>query len=298
MAFIDFLFGKPIPTSDERSEQIGTGAGIPVFGLDALSSAAYGPEAALTLLLPLGAAGIVYIVPITSAIIILLAIVFVSYRQTIAAYPGGGGSYTVASENLGAFAGLLAAAALMIDYVLTAAVGISAGVGALVSALPSLLTHRLGICLGILAILTIVNLRGVREAGIFFLVPTWLFLGSLLAAILMGLFKTVMASGHPHAVEALAPTPAAAPIATAAGVWLLMQAFSNGCTAMTGVEAVSNGVRAFREPRVKTAQWTLTVIIGMLMVLLAGIAYLVRAYGIVAAAPRPRRPGPARRPPY
>jgi amino acid transporter len=285
MAFIDFLFGKPIPTSDERSEQIGTGAGIPVFGLDALSSAAYGPEAALTLLLPLGAAGIVYIVPITSAIIILLAIVFVSYRQTIAAYPGGGGSYTVASENLGAFAGLLAAAALMIDYVLTAAVGISAGVGALVSALPSLLTHRLGICLGILAILTIVNLRGVREAGIFFLVPTWLFLGSLLAAILMGLFKTVMASGHPHAVEALAPTPAAAPIATAAGVWLLMQAFSNGCTAMTGVEAVSNGVRAFREPRVKTAQWTLTVIIGMLMVLLAGIAYLVRAYGIVATDP-------------
>ncbi|MGA8104283.1 MAG: APC family permease [Candidatus Acidiferrales bacterium] len=283
MAFIDFLFGKPIPTSDERSEQIGTGAGIPVFGLDALSSAAYGPEAALTLLLPLGAAGIVYIVPITSAIIILLAIVFFSYRQTIAAYPGGGGSYTVASENLGAFAGLLAAAALMIDYVLTAAVGISAGVGALVSAVPSLLAHRLGICLAILAILTIVNLRGVREAGITFLVPTWLFLGSLLVAILMGLFKTVMASGHPQAVVAAAP--AAAPIVTAAGVWLLLQAFSNGCTAMTGVEAVSNGVRAFREPRVKTAQWTLTVIIGLLMVLLAGIAYLVRAYGIVATDP-------------
>jgi amino acid transporter len=283
MSFLNFLFGKPIPTSEERSEQIGTGAGIPVFGLDALSSAAYGPEAALTLLLPLGAAGIIYIVPITSAILILLAIVFFSYRQTIAAYPGGGGSYTVASENLGALAGLLAAAALMIDYVLTAAVGISAGVGALVSAAPSLLPHRLGICLAILAVLTVVNLRGLREAGIFFLVPTWLFLGSLLFAILMGLFKTVMAGGHPHAV--VAPAPAAAPIVATAGVWLLLQAFANGCTAMTGVEAVSNGVRAFREPRVKTAQWTLTVIIGMLMVLLAGIAYLVHAYGIAATDP-------------
>lgn len=283
MAFIDFLFGKPIPTSDERSEQIGTGAGIPVFGLDALSSAAYGPEAALTLLLPLGAAGIIYIVPITSAILVLLAIVYFSYRQTIAAYPGGGGSYTVASENLGAFAGLLAAAALLIDYVLTAAVGISAGVGALVSAVPSLLTHRLGICLAILAVLTIVNLRGVREAGIIFLVPTWLFLGSLLVAIVMGLFKTVMAGGHPPAV--VAPPVAATPIVAVAGAWLLMQAFSNGCTAMTGVEAVSNGVRAFRKPRVKNAQRTLTVIIGMLIVLLAGIAYLVRAYHISATDP-------------
>jgi len=287
MPFTNFLFGKPIPTSEERSEQIGTSAGIPVFGLDALSSAAYGPEAALTLLLPLGAAGIVYIVPITSAIIILLAIVFFSYRQTIAAYPGGGGSYTVASENLGAVAGLLAAAALMIDYVLTVAVGISAGVGALVSAAPSLLQHRLGICLGILVLLTIVNLRGVREAGIFFLVPTWLFLSSLLLAILMGLYKTVMAGGHPHPV--VAPAAAAVPIVATAGLWLLLQAFANGCTAMTGVEAVSNGVRAFREPRVKYAQRTLTVIIGMLIVLLAGIAYLVHAYNI--SATDPSRPG-------
>jgi amino acid transporter len=287
MSFLNFLFGKPIPTSEERSEQIGTGGGIPIFGLDALSSAAYGPEAALTLLLPLGVAGIMYIVPITSAILILLAIVFFSYRQTIAAYPGGGGSYTVASENLGPFAGLLAAAALLIDYVLTAAVGISAGVGALVSAVPSLLAHRLGICVGILVVLTIVNLRGVKEAGIIFLVPTWLFLGSLLLAILMGLYKTVLAGGHPHAV--VTPPAAAAPIVATAGLWLLLQAFSNGCTAMTGVEAVSNGVRAFREPRVKTAQRTLTVIIGMLIVLLAGIAFLVRAYGI--AATDPTQPG-------
>src|ERR1700677_2808021 len=123
----DILFGKPLPTWDERAEHLGVGTGIPIVGLDALSSAAYGPEAALTLLIPLGAAGIAYLVPISVSIVILLGIVYFSYRQTIEAYPNGGGSYTVASENLGAGAGLLAAAALMIDYILTAAVGISSG---------------------------------------------------------------------------------------------------------------------------------------------------------------------------
>jgi amino acid transporter len=283
MSFLNFLFGKPIPTSDERSEQIGVGGGIPIFGLDALSSVAYGPEAALTLLLPLGVAGIAYLVPLTSLIILLATIVFFSYRQTIAAYPSGGGSYTVASENLGTAAGLLAASALLIDYVLTVAVGISAGVGAIASAIPSLLAHRLGICLGILAILTIINLRGLKEAGIIFLVPTWMFLGSLLLTIVLGMFKTIMAGGHPHAVAA--PAPAAAPIFATAGLWLLLQAFSNGCTAMTGVEAVSNGVRAFREPRVKNAQQTLTVVMGLLLAMLAGMAFLVRAYGIAATDP-------------
>src|SRR6202171_5533544 len=129
MNISDLILGKPLATSDERAEQIGPAAGIPIFGLDALSSAAYGPEGALTLLIPLGAAGIAYMVPISASIIVLLTIVYLSYRQTIQAYPGGGGSYTVASENLGVSPGLLAAAALMIDYVLTAAVGISAGVG-------------------------------------------------------------------------------------------------------------------------------------------------------------------------
>src|ERR1700689_2474841 len=241
MSFLNFLFGKPIPTSDERSEQIGTGGGIPIFGLDALSSAAYGPEAALTLLLPLGAAGIIYIVPITSAILILLAIVFFSYRQTIAAYPGGGGSYTVASENLGVFAGLLAASALMIDYILTVAVGISAGVGALVSALPNLLPHTLLLCLSILVLITFINLRGMRQAGIIFMFPTYLFLGSLLAALAFGVFKSIVAGGHP--VPVAMPPPAPSSAVAAASVWLLLQSFSNGCTAMTGVEAVSNGVR-------------------------------------------------------
>jgi amino acid transporter len=283
MSFLDILIGKPLPTSDERAEQLGISAGIPIFGLDALSSAAYGPEAALTLLLPLGAAGIAYIVPISVSIIILLTIVYFSYRQTIAAYPNGGGSYTVAKENLGTYPGLLAAAALMIDYILTAAVGISAGVGALVSAVPSLEPRTLSLCLGILLVVTIVNLRGLREAGAVFMIPTYLFVGSLLVAIVMGLVKTVLAGGHPLPVAAPPALPSS--VAAAASVWVLLQVFSNGCTAMTGVEAVSNGVRAFREPTVRNAQRTLTVIIGILIIMLAGIAYLVRAYGIAATDP-------------
>jgi amino acid transporter len=284
MSFLDILLGKQLATSDERAEQIGTISGIPIFGLDALSSAAYGPEAALTLLIPLGAAGVAYIVPVSGSIIVLLAIVYFSYRQTIQAYPGGGGSYTVASENLGKYPGLLAASALMLDYVLTAAVGISAGVGALVSAVPQLQPHTLGLCLAILVIVTIVNLRGVREAGVFFMIPTYAFLGSLLIAILIGITKTVFAAGHPMPVV---PPPASSlnPATAAVSAWLLLQVFSNGCTAMTGVEAVSNGVKAFREPTVRNAQRTLTVIIALLAILLAGIAYLVRAYGIQATDP-------------
>jgi len=283
MSVLDFVLGKPIATQDERAEQIGVSTGIPIFGLDALSSAAYGPEAALTLLIPLGAAGVRYIVPVSFAIIVLLIIVYFSYRQTIAAYPMGGGSYTVATENLGVFPGLLAAAALMLDYILVVAVGISAGVGALVSAAPRLQPHTLSICLGILAVITLVNLRGVREAGILFMIPTYAFLGSLLIAIVIGVSKTVLAAGHP--VPVVAPASLAAPATTAVSLWLLLQVFSNGCTAMTGVEAVSNGVRAFREPTVRNAQRTLTVIIGFLIILLAGIAYLVRVYGIHATEP-------------
>src|SRR5467141_4080907 len=168
MKILELLLGTPLATENETAERIGAAKGIPIFGLDALSSAAYGPEAALTVLIPLGMAGVAYIVPITTSIIVLLTIVYFSYRQTIAAYPGGGGSYTVASENLGTFPGLLAAAALMLNYILTAGVGISAGVGALVSAVPTLEPHTLSLCLGILALITLVNLRGVREAGVVF----------------------------------------------------------------------------------------------------------------------------------
>jgi amino acid transporter len=282
MAILNFLFGSPLATSDERAERIGATEGIPIFGLDALSSSAYGPEAALTLLIPLGAAGVAYILPISFSIIILLAIVFFSYRQTIETYPGGGGSYTVARANLGVFPGLLAAAALMIDYILVVAVGISAGVGALVSAAPSLQPHTLLLCLAILAAVTMVNLRGVRETGVIFLVPTYLFVGTLLIAIAIGLFKTLGSGGHPAPVVRLPPAP---PAVAAVSVWLLLKAFASGCTAMTGVEAVSNGVKAFREPTAENARRTLGVIIALLILMLAGIAYLVRVYGIAATDP-------------
>jgi amino acid transporter len=282
MSFVDVLIGKPLPTSDERAECIGPAAGIPIFGLDALSSAAYGPEAALTLLIPLGAMGVAQIVPISTAIIILLTIVYFSYRQTIEAYPGGGGSYTVARENIGEGAGLLAAAALLIDYILVVAVGISAGVGALVSALPSLQPHTLALCLGILVLITIVNLRGVKEAGAVFMVPTYLFLGCLLIVIAIGVVKALFGAGHP--VPVISP-PKIRAATEAVSAWLLLKAFASGCTAMTGVEAVSNGVKAFREPTSVNARRSLTVIIALLIVLLAGIAWLVRVYQIAATDP-------------
>ena len=282
MNILDVVVGKPIKTSDERAEQIGPTQGIPIFGLDALSSAAYGPEAALTLLIPLGLLGIRYIVPISAAIITLLVIVYFSYRQTIAAYPSGGGSYTVARFNLGARASLLAAAALLADYILTAAVGISAGVGALVSAVPTLLPHTVSLCVGILIVITIVNLRGVREAGAAFAVPTYLFVGTLLTTIIAGVLRVLLSGGHPTPAVPLPPPP---PITAAVSYWLLLKVFASGCTALTGVEAVSNGVKAFREPTVKNAKRTLTVIIFLLAVLLAGISYLVRTYGIAATDP-------------
>ncbi|HTB15921.1 MAG TPA: APC family permease [Bryobacteraceae bacterium] len=282
MDIVDLLLGKPLATEDEKAERIGAVKGIPIFGLDALSSAAYGPEAALTLLIPLGMAGVAYILPITAAIVILLTIVYFSYRQTMQAYPYGGGSYTVASENLGTGAGLLAAAALMIDYVLTAAVGISAGVGALVSAVPSLQPHTLAMCLGILLVLAIVNLRGVRETGGIFMIPTYLFIACLLGMIVIGVAKAFLAGGHP--IPVVAP-PKLTGATEAMGVWLMLRAFSSGCTAMTGVEAVSNGVMAFREPTYKYAQKTLTIIIGILMIMLLGIAYLCPIYGVAATNP-------------
>ena len=282
LSLTDFILGKPLATSEERAEQIGVAAGIPIFGLDALSSAAYGPEAAMTLLIPLGLAGVHYVMPISLCIITLLLIVFFSYRQTIAAYPNGGGSYTVARENLGTFVGLFAASALLIDYVLTAAVGISAGIGALVSAQPSLIKHRLLLCLAALAILTIINLRGMREAGGIFMFPTYLFLICMFVAIAVTVVKSIASGGHPVAVIA----PPAPVVATSAiGVWILLKAFSSGCTALTGVEAVSNGVKAFHEPTAPTAQRTLGVIIIALVLMLGGIAYGANVYRIAATDP-------------
>jgi amino acid transporter len=278
----DLFFGSPLSTEEDEGERIGPLAGVGVLGLDALASAAYGPEALLTVLLPLGAAGVWHVAPLTTLIAALLLVVALSYRQTIHAYPDGGGAYTVAKENLGTKASLFAAAALALDYMLNVAVGISAGVGALVSAVPSLLPHTLLLCLGVLAILTLVNLRGVRATGLVFLLPTYLFLGTLLIVIGVGATKIALHGGHASAVVT---TEAAHASTGAASVWLLMRAFANGCTAMTGVEAVSNGTPLFFPPTETGARRTLIAIVSCLVALLAGVALLAIGYGITATVP-------------
>jgi amino acid transporter len=279
MSLAKAFFGRRLATYEAEDVKIGAARGVPVLGLDALASAAYGPEAALAILIPLGAAGLVYMRPLTVVILVLLAILYLSYRQTIAAYPNGGGSYVVAKENLGTLPGLCAASALFLDYVLNAAVGISAGVGALVSAFPALHDHILALCLGILVVIALVNLRGVRESGLAFGIPTYAFVVLFAVILLIGIVKAISSGGHP--VPVVPPPPLAAAGATAS-IWLLLRAFASGCTAMTGVEAVSNGVPLFKEPAVKYAKRTLTAICAILAALLGGIAYLTHAYHIGA----------------
>jgi amino acid transporter len=282
MRLFELLLGRPLRSDEETLQRIGVLTAIPVLGLDALGSASYGPEAAMTVLLPVGAAATLWVRPITLAIVGVLAVVAISYAQTIPAYPNGGGSFTVAKENLGRTPGLLAAAALCTDYVLNVAVGISAGIGAICSAEPRLLPYTLPLCLGVLALLMIVNLRGVRESGLAFLLPTYLFVASLLLTLGLGVWKTVMAHGHPTPVV---PPPHLPATVAAASLWLLLRAFASGCTALTGVEAVSNAVPIFREPRVHRARRTLAALAVILAVLLLGISFVSQAYGITATEP-------------
>jgi amino acid transporter len=281
-AAINFLFGRRLASGEDRQEEIGPWAGIPILGLDALSSASYGPEAALTILLPLGILAPREAWPITLIIVAMLALVAFSYKQTIGAYPGGGGSYTVAKENLGQRWGLLAGAALSVDYILNVAVGISAGVAAIGSAYPPMLRYTLPCCLGLLGLLTLINLRGVREAGFAFMVPTYVFIACMLVALGVGIGKAILNHGHPVPI---APPPHLPQPTSAITLWLLVRAFANGTTALTGVEAVSNAVPIFREPKVKNASRTLMAIITILIVLLLGVSFVCRAYGIGATEP-------------
>lgn len=279
LPLIKLFIGRPVANREAASLKLGVLTGLPAMGLDALGSAAYGPEAALTILVATGAAGLAQIGAITGVILVLLAILFFSYWQTIAAYPSNGGSYIVAKDNLGTNFGLLAAAALMVDYMLNVAVGIAAGVGALTSAAPMLHPYTLWLCLGILAAITVMNLRGTRDSGVAWSVPTYLFVASLGAILVWGTVKALASGGHPHAVVAPPAPPQAAEAVT---LWILLRAFASGCTAMTGVEAVSNGVGAFREPTVRHAHGTLAAIVVILGLLLLGIAHVAEAYGIMA----------------
>jgi amino acid transporter len=273
------LFGRRLRTTEAHTQKVTPCTGIPILGLDALGSASYGPEAALAVLIVLGATSAAYLRGVVCVILILLAILFFSYRQTIGAYPNGGGSYSVAKHNLGKGAGLVSGAALLLDYILNVAVGISAGVGALESAFPNLQEHRVALCLVLLTLVTGVNLRGVRDSGIAWTIPTYTFVLSMSCVLGIGIWKAIVSGGNPAPVENPPPLPEALGGVSA---WLLIRAFSSGCTAMTGVEAVSNAVPIFAEPTIKNARRTLALICTMLALLLGGIAFLANAYHITA----------------
>jgi amino acid transporter len=279
LTLLKLILGRRLANEEHVERKIGAFEGVPAMGLDGLGSSSYGPEAALTVLMPLGAAGTAYIGVVMLPIMALLAILYVSYRQTIRAYPSNGGAYTVSRANLGANASLLAASALMVDYVLNVAVGISAGVGALMSAIPALHPYTLALCLAILALVTVMNLRGTMDAGRAWAVPTYLFVASFVLILAIGVFNTIVAGGHP---QPAVPPPRQPNPTEALSLWLLLRSFAAGCTAMTGVEAVSNGVSAFREPVITRAHRTLGAICAILAILLGGIAYLARSYGIAA----------------
>ena len=276
---VPLIFGRILPNRATEERKLTAVTGVPAMGLDGLGSSSYGPEAALTVLIPLGSAGLLYAGEVILVIVALLAILYASYRQTIRAYPNNGGAYIVARENLGRNASLVAAAALMIDYVLNVAVGISAGVGALVSAFPELHPYILELCLGILVAITVINLRGTLDAGRLFAIPTYVFVASFVALLAIGAVRAIAAGGAP--VPRVEPPPLP-PALEAVSLWVLLRAFASGCTAMTGVEAVSNGISAFKEPTVRHARRTLTAIVAILALLLVGIGLLVNAYAVGA----------------
>src|SRR5262245_8185692 len=257
---------------------------LAVFSSDALSSVAYATEAILVVLVAAGAAGLPLVIDISVGIAILLLIVGFSYRQTIHAYPSGGGAYIVAHENLGEIPGLIAAASLLIDYVLTVAVSISAGVFAITSlaatwGYPALADYRVEIALTCIAVITLINLRGVKESGAIFAVPTYVFIVSMVALIALGL-ANVFATGAAPRPPDPAHLPAAGAVAPL-GLFLILQAFAAGCTAMTGVEAISNGVPAFQRPESKNAATTLLWMVGLLGFMFLGISVLANFYGAV-----------------
>jgi len=266
-----------VRTAEDREERHRLTAfeGIAALSLDALSSVAYGPQAIVIVLAAAGAAALEYTVPVTLAIVVLLAVLVVSYRQVIEAFPAGGGAYAVASRHLGPQASLLAAASLIVDYVLNAAVGVSAGVAALWSAFPALYGARVWLCLAVLALITGVNLWGVAESARVFIVPTVLFIIAIAIVIIGGAVRT-----HP-VVTMAGQLPA---VTESVGILLLLKAFASGCSALTGVEAIANAVPEFKQPRVRRAQHTEMWLGILLGVMLIGIALLIRKFHLAPSA--------------
>ncbi|MCC3466282.1 MAG: APC family permease [Microcoleus sp. PH2017_06_SFM_O_A] len=267
------LLGESLPTSASVHERLSNATGLAVLASDALSSVAYATQETLLVLLLAGSSSLSLSLPISGIIVLLLAIVALSYRQTIKAYPNGGGAYIVARENLGIYPGLIAAASLMIDYILTVTVSISAGIAALTSAVPSLLPYTVELCLVCIVLIMFANLRGLRESGKIFMVPTYAFIVGIFILIGSGLFQ--QATGH--VLPALENIPAKEPL----GLFLIARAFAAGCTALTGVEAISDGVLAFKPPEWKNARLTLTYLGVILGFMFLGISYLAHIYQVI-----------------
>jgi amino acid transporter len=269
------LVGRPLKSSESQHVAINPIEGLPALSLDALTSVAYGPQAIMIVLATAGVAALHLVLPVTIAIVALLVLLVTSYRQVIDGYPQGGGAYAVSRANLGKGVAQLAAASLIVDYTLTVAVSISAGVAALTSAFPVLAPGTVPMCLAELALLTILNLRGLGEAARAFLLPTILFIVGLLAVIAIGLIHPL----DPHLVQPGRPLTAASMLAPV-GVLLVLKAFSAGCSALTGVEAIANGVPLFREPRQVRAKQTELMLGVTLAVMLLGLAVLADRFHV------------------
>jgi amino acid transporter len=266
-----WLIGRPLPTTDAPHQTISKVVGLAVFGADALSSIAYAPQEMLVILAAAGTQAFVYAFPISLIITVLLAIVTISYQQTIHTYPGGGGAYTVVKENLGITSALVAGSALLLDYILLAAVAISSGVAQIVSAIPALYPYRVALAVGFLILIATANLRGVKESGNTFAAPTYFFLGMTVLTVGAGFFKylngTLGMVVDPPPLDTLHVVPVT--------LFLLLRAFSNGTTALTGVECISNGVKAFKEPRAHNAAMTMIWMSTILGVLFVGMTFLL-----------------------
>jgi amino acid transporter len=263
------FFGKPIPTNESHHQAIGKLVGLAVFASDALSSVAYATQEILLILAIAGASSFHLSLPIASVIILLLFVLTLSYRQTIFAYPDGGGAYIVAKDNLGEGAAQTAGAALLMDYILTVAVSISSGTDQIVSVFPTLLPHQVGLCLVLILFMMLMNLRGVKESGTAFAFPTYFFILTSIFTVMVGLYKYYTGQLMPvEGVEMVKTTME--PL----GLFLILRAFSSGCTALTGVEAISNGITAFKEPRSKNAAQTMMFMGLILGSLFLGITYI------------------------
>ena len=271
------LVGKPIPSHLAHHERLSKVTGLAVLSSDPLSSVAYATEETVRTLMLAGAGALALSIPIGVVIAFLLLVVAFSYRQTIHAYPGGGGAYIVAKENLGVGAGLVAGSALLVDYVMTVAVSVAAGVAALVSAFPRLQADRVSLSLAFVIAIALGNLRGLRESGRIFAVPTYFFLATLLGLIAAGAFRAATGGIEP-VLPAGTPTPSGIHALTTV---LILRAFANGCTAMTGVEAVSNGVPAFKPPEARNAATTLVIMAFLCVTLFMGVTLLAHAYHVV-----------------